>query len=163
MRRRIVAATLAILIGLAGVQVVSWQLHARHQLVRELPMAIRYAFIDANRRMHSYSRWPQQVNLVLSESIDQTLAEHPESFRDALKPARVEVQTEQQALRSGVLSNRRCQECVLVHYRESRNNPLYAEIEVSFSGGDHASGYRQTWIHVLGRWIHVSTRFVWIT
>lgn len=163
LRRRIVLALLVILVALAGVQAIAWQLHARHHLARKLPVAIRYTFIDAERRMHPYSSWPRQVNLVLSEGVEAGLASQPSFFRDALKPAHVEVQTERQALRNGVLSNSRCKGCVVVHYRELRNNPMCAEVEISFSGGDHASSYRQTWINVLGKWVHFRTQLAWVT
>lgn len=163
MRRRSVPMLLALMVALAAIQAISWQLHARHQLARQLPAAIRYTFIDAERRMHPYSSWPRQVNLVLAEDIDPAIASHANSFRDALKPAQVKVQTEQQALRSGVLTQRRCRGCVIVHYRELRNNAVYAKIEISFSGGDHASSYTQTWINIFGRWVHVKTQLAWIT
>jgi len=160
--RRIVWV-LATLVVLAGVQAIAWQLHARHRLVHEMPMAIRYTFKEAERRMHPYSSWPRQVNLVLSENIDPVLVSQLDAFREALSPAHVEVQTERQAARHGVLSNARCRECVIVHYRELRNNAMCAEIEISFSGGDHASSYRQIWINVLGRWVHLRTQLAWVT
>ncbi len=163
MRRRSVLLVLVITAILIASQVVSWYRHARHRLVIELPAMIRYTFIDAERRMHPYTTWPGSVNLVLARSIDSGLMAHPERFQNALNPARVRVQTEGQALQTGALANARCRDCIVVHYRELTNNPLYARVEVSFTGGDHATSYEQTWVHVLGQWLHFRTRFAWIT
>lgn len=160
---RRLAYVILLLMVVTAVQVLSWRLHARRRLAFELPAMIRYTFVDAEQRMRPHRTWPDHVSFVLARSTDPSLASRPERFQVALSPARIRIQTEVQARQAGILSTSRCRECVVVHYRELANNPLFARVQVSFSGGDHASAYVQTWVNVLGRWTHFRTQLSWMT
>lgn len=163
MRRRTVPILLSAAALLTVGEMMSWHLHARQQLAFELPAMVRHTFIEAKRRMRPYSTWPRDVNLVLAKGTDPSLASHLARFQHALRPARVRVQAEGEAVQRRILSHGRCKECVVVHYRELVSNPLYARVQIAFSGGDHASAYEETWVNVLGQWVHVRTQLSWMT
>lgn len=112
--------------------------------------------------MAPYHVWPRDVHIVLANPLSENLAAEPSAFRKAYAPAKVRVSSERSARAAGFLLAWRCRDCNVVSYEEERNNPIFARVAVSV-GGDHAVGYDHLFLHVFGSWVHVRTRFMWIT
>jgi hypothetical protein len=160
---RRVTISAAVGLFLVAIQCAAWQIVARRSLQAQLPAMLRYGLLNYERRMEPYSVWPRHVHVVLEEALPDTLASRSADFQKAYAPAKVKVSTERTARAAGYLSGWRCRECTVVQYKEERNNPLFARVAVSLGGGDHAVGYDHLYVHIFGSWLHVRTRFLWIT
>jgi hypothetical protein len=75
----------------------------------------------------------------------------------------VEWLPESEARRKGMLTDQRCDGCALVRYEIVSRGLWRRDIRVSsWSGVDAAAGWRETFVFVLGRWVHLRTVSEWV-
>src|SRR5687768_8462936 len=160
--RRTILAVSAVALVTAVAQYAAWRAAARHSLPAQVPRMLRYQLLSAERRMAPLNVWPRDVHIVLANPLSEGLAMDVGAFQKAYAPAAVRVSSERAARAAGYLVKWRCRGCNVVWYKEERNNPVFARVAVSV-GGDHAVGYDHTFLHVFGWWVHLRTRFLWIT
>lgn len=160
--RTTVVAAVVVTALVAVTQYATWRVVARRSLSGQLPRMLRYQLLNAERRMAPYNVWPRDVHIVLADPLPESLATKTTAFREAYAPASVRVSSERAARANGFLVDWRCRGCNVVSYEEEWNNPFLARVAVSV-GGDHAVGYDHTFLNVFGSWVHLRTRFLWIT
>jgi hypothetical protein len=56
----------------------------------------------------------------------------------------------------------RCDGCLIVCARSIGNTPFIGRVEMTFLFGNlGGDGYRSTFVHIFGRWIHWDTAWAW--
>ena len=163
MHRKPIAIAFLLFLAAIAAEYVSWRAYSRNAIAAQLPRMLHDGLLNYERRMKPYNVWPREVHLVLAQSVPSALLSHVRDFERAYAPATVRLSTEKEATASGMLVKSRCSGCTVVHYEEESNNPLFARVAVSLSGGDHAVGYDHLFLNIFGRWVHLRTRFLWIT
>jgi hypothetical protein len=156
----------ALLVGsVLLVQLLAWWIVAGESLVEAAARSTRFAFetdrapqirrvVDGRREVLPLivcNELTSRLGVEIAEQIERELEDFNVSvFPESLPPPDVTV------------APPRCDGCLIVCARPIRNTPLIGRVEMTFLFGNlGGDGYRSTFVHIFGRWIHWDTAWAW--